>query len=250
VPLRVGDRTERVSEALVIVAVLVTIPLTWIQLRGADSALVRTIDWAVWAVFAFDLAVVLLLRRQGTRVTGARLVMDTTIVVLSFPALPAVLALARLARLARLSRLLRLLRLVSVTARGLGALKATLGQRGLIYTVSVVTVLVFAGGATLSALEPETVPGGFWTGVWWAIVTATTVGYGDVSPVTGPGRIVAVVLMLGGVGLVATLAAAVAARFVGQQEESEMTEIRGRLERIETLLEEMAARSESGSLHR
>ena len=47
----------------------------------------------------------------------------------------------------------------------------------------------------------------FPSALWWALVTTTTVGYGDLSPVTGPGKLVAASLMLVGIGLVGSLAA-------------------------------------------
>ncbi len=50
--------------------------------------------------------------------------------------------------------------------------------------------------------------------LWWAIVTVTTVGYGDRFPTTEGGRIVAVVLMLVGIGLIGTLTATVASVFI------------------------------------
>ena len=62
-----------------------------------------------------------------------------------------------------------------------------------------------------------------WDGVWWAVVTVTTVGYGDLHPHTVPGRIVAIAVMLLGVGFLAVLTATVASHFVqvDQQEGSE-----------------------------
>jgi voltage-gated potassium channel len=51
-------------------------------------------------------------------------------------------------------------------------------------------------------------------GFWWAIVTVTTVGYGDMFPLTPAGRAAATVLMLLGIGCVAFITAAVAAHFV------------------------------------
>jgi voltage-gated potassium channel len=50
--------------------------------------------------------------------------------------------------------------------------------------------------------------------LWWAIVTVTTVGYGDRYPVTAGGRIVAAVLMLVGIGLIGVLTATVASVFI------------------------------------
>ncbi|MFM7060173.1 MAG: potassium channel family protein [Actinomycetes bacterium] len=53
---------------------------------------------------------------------------------------------------------------------------------------------------------------------WWAIVTTTTVGYGDEYPITWQGRIVASVMMLVGVGLIGTVSASVASWFVGRRD--------------------------------
>jgi voltage-gated potassium channel Kch len=53
-----------------------------------------------------------------------------------------------------------------------------------------------------------------WDGVWWAIVTVTTVGYGDIVPKTDAGRVIGVIVMLGGIGFLAVLTAAIAQRFI------------------------------------
>jgi Ion channel len=94
------------------------------------------------------------------------------------------------------------------------------------------------GGGCLSILEPQTVKGGYGDGIWWAIVTASTVGYGDISPSTPAGRLIAVALMLVGIGLMSTLAASITAHFVQETENAQLREVCTRLERIETLLGE------------
>ncbi len=99
-----------------------------------------------------------------------------------------------------------------------------------------VTVLaVMAGGGLFFLAEPESV-GGFWTGVWWAVVTATTVGFGDFAPATLTGRLVGVGLMLLGISLLATLGASVAAYFIESDSGDRLARIEERLARIEESL--------------
>ncbi len=79
-------------------------------------------------------------------------------------------------------------------------------------------------------------------GLWWAVSTVTTVGYGDTFPTTAIGRAFAVVLMLVGVGLFGLLAASLAS-FLIQRDEEEPSDIQHReiierLERIERRLRE------------
>lgn len=188
-----------------------TVPLVIAHESGVDDPLVAVGDWLVWGVFTLEYLVMIAL--AGDRLTYARRNwLSAAIVVLSFPAMPAVLTLAGLARLARLARL------VFVGLRGMQALKRAVGRAGLLYVLGCTVLLVFLGAAVLAVVEPETVHGDVWHGVWWALVTATTVGYGDIAPVTIWGRLVGVALMIAGVGMVATLSASIAAAFIGSDE--------------------------------
>ena len=216
----------------ILVGALATIPLTILQEQGETSRLLDAIDWAVWAIFAAEF---LFFLSSAPRAQILRLstVGKFAVVVLSFPPLPSLLALVRLARLVRL---MRLVRLSGAAVRGLTTLKVILGRRGLIYISAVLSVLILVGGACLSILEPQTVKGGFGDAIWWAVVTASTVGYGDISPSTLWGRIIAVVLMLVGIGVMSTLAASITTYFVHQAENTEFNEVIARLERIERML--------------
>ena len=55
---------------------------------------------------------------------------------------------------------------------------------------------------------------GFWDSIWWAMVTMTTVGYGDYAPKTEIGRIVAVFIMFSGIGLIAIVTATISSVFI------------------------------------
>jgi voltage-gated potassium channel len=145
-------------------------------------------------------------------------------------------------RLARLARMLRFSRLAGVTFRGLTELRSVLARRGLLYVGATTMILVLAGAAALEVVEPKTIRGGYLDGVWWAIVTASTVGYGDIAPSTVGGRVIAIVLMLAGIGLISTFSASVTSYFVGQQEATDLREMRERLVRMEKMLEELSRR--------
>jgi voltage-gated potassium channel len=82
-----------------------------------------------------------------------------------------------------------------------------------------------------------------WVGMWWAMQTVTTVGYGDVTPADTTGRIIAALVMLQGIAFLAVVTAAITSSFVAraakqymaQQDEDEMTELR----RIEARFDEL-----------
>jgi len=223
---------ERGFDIAVIFAAICSIPLVIEQLRGRTSLATSIADWIIWFIFFLDYVVSILF--AATRMQHARRRwLNLVIVVVSFPTLPHVLSISRLVRLSRLSVLLRL---ILVALRGTDALRDIFARRGLMFTVLLTTLIIVIAGLLMSLLEPEVVKGGFGSGVWWAIVTTSTVGYGDISPTTTTGRIVAGVLMLAGIGLVSTLAASTAAYFVGTTSMSELQDVTERIERIEHLL--------------
>ena len=82
---------------------------------------------------------------------------------------------------------------------------------------------------------------GVWDGVWWAVVTITTVGYGDKYPKTVAGRMIGIVVMLVGIGFLSVLTATIASHFVKTERSSETEEIIETLNRIEGELTELRA---------
>ncbi len=90
--------------------------------------------------------------------------------------------------------------------------------------LAIVAVIV-ATGAVLEYAVEHKAPGANITTLglafWWAIVTTTTVGYGDTYPVTAVGRVIASVIMMVGIGLIGTVSATVAAWFVKHKPRAE-----------------------------
>jgi voltage-gated potassium channel len=86
---------------------------------------------------------------------------------------------------------------------------------GVIVTATAVVVVV--GGIAIRVLD-HTEYSSIWVGMWWAIQTVTTVGYGDVTPAHWSGRIVATFVMLEGIAFLTVLIAAVTSTFVARAE--------------------------------
>ena len=79
------------------------------------------------------------------------------------------------------------------------------------------TVVVLGSGVLMRVLDPSEYPS-IGRGLWWAMQTVTTVGYGDVTPEHTAGRFVAVVVMLWGIAFVSILVAAITSTFVARAE--------------------------------
>jgi len=125
-------------------------------------------------------------------------------------------ALLRLARLSRLARIMRLLggqnrrALVRDVVRNRSQYAAfiTVLLALVVMSVSSVLILQFESRSP----DAKIVTGG--DALWWAVVTITTVGYGDYYPVTALGRIVAVFVMVSGIGIIGALASILASLLV------------------------------------
>ncbi len=79
--------------------------------------------------------------------------------------------------------------------------------------VTATAVSVVLGGVLIWVLDPEDFPD-LGTGLWWALQTVTTVGYGDVVPADGVGRVIGAVFMLEAIAFLAIVTAAITSSFV------------------------------------
>ena len=94
----------------------------------------------------------------------------------------------------------------------IGLLEKLFNSRRLRTILAALIFFVFLFGYLFYKSEPDVRNLG--DGIWWALVTITTVGYGDITPLTTVGRVVASSLMFLGLGLIATITAIVSAKFI------------------------------------
>lgn len=219
--------------AIVWLPVLI-VPLV-VHLSPGVSDLFNGIDYTVWAIFVVEYLVKLGLAPSRWGFVRTH-VLDLVVVVVPF------------LRPVRALRVLRLFRAAAVAGEGLGRAKRLLTEHGLQYVLLAAVVIVFAGAAAELGFERGAHGSNIHTyadALWWAVVTVTTVGYGDRYPVTAEGRGVAVVLMLVGIALLGVITANVAAYFVTRDDAFDrrrLQAVEDRLERIEGLLQVIAGR--------
>ncbi|MFF5803866.1 potassium channel family protein [Streptomyces sp. NPDC012746] len=190
-------------------------------------------EWVVWGAFAVDYLV-----RLGLS-ADRKLFVRTHWLDLAAVVLPLVQPL-------RLLRLVATLMLVGRRARMAPQIRLTTYVAG-----AVVGLLMFGSLAVLS-VERDAPDGNIKNlgdAVWWSFTTMTTVGYGDHSPTTGLGRVLAVGLMLSGIALLGVVTANIAAWFIARFERDDRVEL-AQTAAITALAEEVRAlRAEVALLH-
>ena len=207
------ERIERRFEIPVIVAALLVIPVIVIEESSFGEpwdTIGAVLNWGTWFLFFTEAVVMLVVVSDRWRWVRQHPI-EVAVVVLTPPFLTALAGV----RLLRLLRLLRLFRLAPIARRVFSA-------EGLQYTATLAALTAIGGGAGFAALEGNRSTA---DGVYWALTTMTTVGYGDVLPTTAATKTLAVVVMLVGIGFVAVLTGAIAQRFLTPAIEAEAVEV-------------------------
>lgn len=119
-------------------------------------------------------------------------------------------------RAARFVRIFRVIRLLGIGSRFFKPVYNVLQTNGLDKLLIITMIMLFVIPIPVILVEPEI--NTFPDALWWAIVTTTTVGYGDISPTTGLGRFLAVILMLVGIGIIGTFTSAITSYFSRENE--------------------------------
>jgi voltage-gated potassium channel len=232
-----SGRVRTPLEPFVLAATLALIPVLIVEADGFGPWLTAAFaaNWVIWGAFALELCVILVVADRKLAAVRAHW-LDVFVVFLTAPVLGHVLASLRLLRLARLLRLLRAVTLVSRAIQT--ERRLTSGEALRFVGLLTVFVVVVAGSAqaTFDASEFASI----WDGIWWAVVTVTTVGYGDLYPKTVSGRLIGMAVMLVGIGFLSVLTATIASRFV--KTDTSSTAILETLRRLEDDVAELKTR--------
>jgi voltage-gated potassium channel len=190
------------SETLTLLALVFLIAYSYpafvTPISPETQTLIEIVQWVCWLAFAIDLLVGISTATSKSNYLKHHL-LDVAAVLLPF------------------LRPLRLMRVLSFG--GLVIQKVAIGRQfAITMKVAIASIFIAYVAAVQVTISERGVEGSniknFGDGLWWAVTTVTTVGYGDRFPVTTEGRLLAVLLMLAGISLVGVITASVASWFV------------------------------------
>ncbi|MDP5274478.1 potassium channel family protein [Chengkuizengella axinellae] len=213
-----------IYEISLLILAIVSVSLTFVT----NNETFELVDWLIWGVFAVDVSV-----RFITADKKWEYVKKNPFDIIAAIPFDAIFQFARIVRL------FRVIRAIAIASR---LFKPTILEifqiNGLNKVVASVFALIFILSIPIAFVEPSI--DSYNDAIWWSIVTATTVGYGDFSPETPWGRMIAVVLMVFGIGLIGMVTGSIATYFMeGKKEENPKIEyLKKELDRFDELTNE------------
>lgn len=199
---------RRTDKPMLIISVLfllvVLVPVVFASVPLSVRNTLTVVETVLWIVFVVDYLVRFLLAPKRWRFFWTHI---PELVVISVPVLRPLRSLQAL-------RLLRLGGLGTVANR---VARRSLQGRAVLLVSAVTLILVLTVAGVVLIFErgnPHATITSYPDALWWALSTVTTVGYGDIYPVTSGGRLAGLLLMLAGIALAGIITAAVAAWFV------------------------------------
>lgn len=191
-------------------------------------------NWTSWLIFLTESVVMI---RAAGWAWVRRNPLPFFVTVVTTPLAPPGLEAARVLRFARLLRLIP----------GASAARRLFTIEGIRYAATIVVATILFGGLLFAQIEEEQgLPP--LDGIWWALSTITTVGYGDTYPMTDAGKVLAIGVMLIGISFAALVTGFAAERFIarGDQFESEhalvkreLGELRHEIDAVQTKLDRL-----------
>jgi len=221
-----------------LVLALSSIPL--LVFESFYPSLFAVLNWAISGVFAVELGVRLVIHGPGRNRYAVTKWYDFAIVALTL--IPALMPLRAL-RSVRVLKVLKVLRVLAFVERGLHTVKRIWAGTSGRYVLAGAVALIAASAVGVWFFEDRGDAGidSWGDTIWWAIVTMTTVGYGDISPETGGGKAVAIVLMLAGITVFGVITANLAAWFTRSKEEAAKDDLVRQVQELTAAVERLTA---------
>ena len=214
-----------------VVALLLVLLETFLHIPANLLSLLRDIDRLSCLIFLADIVV----RWRREKWTAAFWRWGWIDLLASIPFDPAFRSLQAI-RIYRFIRLIRVMKKLNTLTSGTSLNEKLLALPG------IAVVMVFFSTMLMVAVERSAPNATIKTGgdgLWWALTTVTTVGYGDTYPVTTEGRIIAAVMMLIGIALFGSMSAIVTSKLILPKETRDHEELRHEIRALHNEIKEL-----------
>ncbi|MDX1645611.1 MAG: ion transporter [Longimicrobiales bacterium] len=205
------EGVPQLFDGILMVAILASVVALMLDsvagIRAANAQLLRAIEWGFTLLFTIEYALRLwCVKDKRGYATSFFGVIDLLSILPTYVSvlLPGgqFLVVVRILRILRVFRVFKLVRFLG-EANVLATALRNSRYKIAVFVVTVVCSVVVVGSVMYLLEGPESGFSSIPRGVYWAIVTLTTVGYGDIHPVTGLGQAVAAFIMILGYGIIA-----------------------------------------------
>lgn len=193
---------EVVMCLLALISVIMVVVEINISLSERTLEIMAYIDTAIWIVFVVEYVYRLIKAEDKKEFIWTNKIDLLAIIPVD--------RMFKAFRFTKMFKLLRMFRGLTYIFRIVDIVKDVIKTNHFDYTLVVSSVTIFVGAILISIVEKMT----FFDALWWSFVTATTVGYGDISPSTGIGRVIACILMLVGIGFIGMLTGTISTYFI------------------------------------
>jgi voltage-gated potassium channel len=196
-----------------VVAIILVLQLT-MNLNYKTNKILTIIDFIIWLIFVFDYA-----SRYCKSTNKKKFIKRNYIDLISIIPVYSIfrvfntLKIVRISRLARLSEISKVVRIVAILKKSNDNFSEFIKTNKFNYTIGIGISLILVGSLAMSYVEQISIG----DALWWSIVTITTVGYGDISPTSPFGKIIAAILMVMGIGFIGSLSSTLSTYFIKKE---------------------------------
>lgn len=196
--------------AFLVVAML-TIEMT-MNLTSKSLYIINIVDDFIWLIFCVDYFIRLTMSKSKKKFILNNKI--DLISIIPFNSLFKALRVLKITRVAKLIKITKTFKATVFLIKFKDKIDRFTKTNNFNYVLYMTGVIVGIGAVVISFVEDMELG----DALWWSFVTTTTVGYGDLSPVTPIGRIVAAILMLVGIGFIGMLTGTIATFFLSKEE--------------------------------